>query len=57
MTPHPTFKKDGAVYRAYIGEELSPICQYCDNRVECDFKKSYLAGCDSFSKITSGRIR
>ena len=53
----PTFKKEKTVYRAYLNGEMVPICQHCDNGDKCDFKTSDLAGCDSFSKITSGRIR
>lgn len=53
----PIIKKDKTVYRAYVKGEMVPICQYCDNRNECDFRKSYLAGCDSFTKIISMRIR
>ncbi len=45
------------VFRAYLNDEMIPVCPECDNRHTCDFKKDDLYGCNSFSKITSGKIK
>jgi hypothetical protein len=51
------YDQKAGVFRAYVGDEIVPICWHCDNRRNCDFKQGDLKGCNSFSKITWGKIR
>jgi hypothetical protein len=49
------YDRKAGVFRAYLGDAIIPICQHCDNRRGCDFKKDDLYGCNSFTNPIRSR--